>query len=581
MRKNLLAATRVLIWTAIILVIAQNVAFAQNGVKSDHAAKIQEVLSLAHKYRLLNGTALVAENGKVIYKQGFGMANMEWAIPNTPDTKFRLGSITKQFTAMLTLQLVEQGKIKLDGKLSDYLPDYRSDIGQKVTIHHLLTHTSGIPSYTSQPGFFENVSRNPYKVVDFVKKYASADLEFEPGSKYLYNNSGYFLLGAIIERVTGKTYEQVLRENILDPVGMNNTGYDHHDTLIQKRAAGYSKTADGYTNAAYLDMSIPYAAGSLYSTVEDLYLWDQALYTDKLLSAKSKELMFKPFLQDYAYGWVVSNASFKQNGQPVQIIRHGGGINGFSTIIVRMVNQKNLIVILDNSAQNVGRLSDTITNILYNQPYELPKMSMIAMLEKTIREKGVEAGIAEYRKLKTNQSATYDFSEPQLNTLGYQLMRTGKPKEAVEIFKLNVEVYPKSANTYDSLGEAYMNVNERDLAIQNYKKSLELDPKNTNAVDMLKRLEKPQVTVDAAVFDAYVGEYELGPGFVMRVFREGDKFMTQATGQPAFEIFAESETTFYPRAVRAKLTFVKDAEGKVIGLTLNQGQRETTGKKIK
>ena len=156
-----------------------------------------------------------------------------------------------------------------------------------MTIHQLLTHTSGIPSYTSQPGFFENVSRNPYKVDEFVKKYASGDLQFEPGSKYSYNNSGYFLLGAIIERVTGKPYEQVLQENIFGPLGMMNTGYDHADTIIPKRAAGYRKTLDGYTNAAYLDMSIPYAAGSLYSTVEDLYLWDQALYTDKLISAKT------------------------------------------------------------------------------------------------------------------------------------------------------------------------------------------------------------------------------------------------------------------------------------------------------
>ena len=581
MRRNVLASTRLLICTAVILLISQSAAFAQNGVKSDHAAKIQQVLSLAHKYRLFNGTALVAENGRVIYKQGFGMANMEWDIPNTPDTKFRLGSITKQFTATLTLQLVEQGKIKLDGKISDYLPEYRADIGQKVTIHHLLTHTSGIPSYTSQPGFFENVSRNPDKVVDFVKKYASGDLEFEPGSKFLYNNSGYFLLGAIIERVTGKPYQEVLKENILDPLGMKNTGYDHHDTLIQKRAAGYSKTPEGYTNAAYLDMSIPYAAGSMYSTVEDLYLWDQALYTDRLLSAKSKELMFKPFLQDYAYGWDVTKASFKQNDQPVQIIRHGGGINGFATVIVRLVNQKNLIVLLDNTGQNVERLANTITNILYDQPFEPPKMSIVPVLEKAIRDNGIDAAIAEYRNLKSKQSATYDFAEPELNTLGYQLMRRGKQKEAVEIFKLNVEAYPQASNTYDSLAEAYMNNNERDLAIQNYKKSLELNPKNTNAVDMLERLEKAPVTVDSKVFDTYVGEYELGPGFVMRVFREGDKFMTQATGQPAFEIFAESETTFYPRAINAKLTFLKDSENKVIGLKLNQGGREINAKKIK
>ena len=549
------------------------------ALAQDHAAKIQEMLALAHKYRQFNGSALVAENGKVVYEGAFGMANMEWNIPNTPDTKFRLGSITKQFTATLILQLVEQGKINLNGELSDYLPDYRKDVGEKVTIHNLLTHTSGIPSYTSQPGFFENVSRNPYKVEEFVKKYASGDLEFEPGSKFEYDNSGYFLLGAIIEHVTGKPYEQVLKENIFDPLGMKNTGYDHHDTIIPKRATGYSKTPDGYTNAPYLDMSIPYAAGSLYSTVDDLYLWDQALHTDKLLSAQSKALMYTPFLNNYAYGWEVRNASFDKN---VQVITHDGGINGFTTTIVRFPKEKNLIVMLDNTgSEYLDRLGETIARIIYNQPYESPKMSIISMLDKTITEKGIEAGIAQYRDLKAKQAATYDFAEQALNQLGYQLLRSGKPKEAIEIFKLNVEAYPKGFNAYDSLAEAYMTINQRDLAIQNYNKSLELNPNNTNAAAMLKRLEQPPVVVDAKVFDRYVGEYEVGPGFVLRVFREGDKFMTQATGQGQFEIFPESETVFSPRAFAAKLTFVKDADGKVTGIRVDQNGRVMLGKRIK
>jgi len=574
--KNLLTP-KLTIFTAILLLSLQGAAPAQ-----DHAAKIQEVLTLAHKYKQFNGSALVAENGKVVYKGAFGLANMEWNIPNTPDTKFRLGSITKQFTATLTMQLVEQGKIKLDAKISDYLPDYRKDIGQKVTIHHLLTHTSGIPSYTGQPGFLENVSRNPYKVDDFVKKYASGNLEFEPGSKYAYNNSGYFLLGAIIEHVTGKPYEQVLKENIFDPLGMNNTGYDHHDTIIPKRATGYSKTPDGYTNAAYLDMSIPYAAGSIYSTVEDLYLWDQALYTDKLLSAQSKASMYKPFLGDYAYGWVVQNASFKQNGKDIQVIRHGGGINGFTTTIVRFPQEKNLIVMLDNTGTGyLDPLSDSIAKILYNQPYEQPKISIVPVLEKTINEKGIAAGVAQYRDLKAKESATYNFAEAELNQLGYQLLRTGKPREAIEIFKLNVEAYPQGFNTYDSLGEAYVAVNERELAKQNYKKSLELNPNNTNAVAVLKTLDTPTVTIDPKIFDAYVGEYEVGPGFVMRIFREGDKFMTQATGQPPFEIFPESETVFHPAAFPAKLTFIKDPDGKVNSLRIDQAGRVTNGKRIK
>ena len=581
MNRNIQFQRRFLLLACLLIIVGQHNVLAQNGSSAkDHAAKVQEMLAQAHKYRLFNGSALVAENGKIIYKGAFGMANMEWGIPNTPDTKFRLGSITKQFTAMLVLQLVEQGKVKLDAKISDYLPDYRKDIGEKVTVHQLLTHTSGIPSYTGLPNFFQDVSRNPYKVDDFVKKYASGNLEFEPGSKFSYNNSGYFLLGAIIEHVTGKSYEVVLKERIFDPVGMKNTGYDHHDTIIQKRATGYSKTADGYTNSAYLDMSIPYAAGSLYSTVEDLFLWDQALYTNSLLSEQSKNLMYKPFLQDYAYGWVVRNAAFKENNQPVQVISHGGGINGFATNISRYPDHRNLIVLLDNTGQATAGLSETIGKILFNQPYDMPKMPLVAKLDKTIREKGVEAGIAEYRDLKAKQSDVYDFSESQLNELGYLLLRNGKRKEAVEIFKLNVEAYPKGFNTYDSLAEAYAATDQRDLAIANYKKSIELNPENKSAIDGLKVLEQPPVKVDKRILESYVGDYELRPGFVMKVSLEEDRLFTQATGQNKFEVFPESESTFSPREFKAKLTFVKDAEGKITGMKLNQNGREISARKL-
>ncbi len=576
MRQPKLSIIRVAIFAVALLVLNQQTLFAQ-----DKVTKIQEVLTLAHKYRQFNGTALVAQDGKVMYKGAFGMANMEWSIPNTPDTKFRHGSITKQFTATLILQLVEKGKIKLDAKIIDYLPDYRKDTGQKVTIHHLLTHTSGIPSYTSLPNFANEVSRDPYKPDEFVKKFASGDLEFEPGSKFAYNNSGYILLGAIIEKVTGKTYEQVLKENILDPTGMKNTGYDHHRTILSKRATGYDKRPDGYTNAPYLDMSLPYAAGSMYSTVEDLLLWDQALYTEKVLSAKSKELMYTPFLEKYAYGWAVEDASFKFNDQPVQSIAHGGGINGFATMIARFPKEKYLIVLLDNTGQSMDPLAEKLARVLYAQPYELPKMSIVDTLSKTINEKGIDAGVAQYREMQLKNSAEYDFGEPELNTLGYILMRSGKLKEALEIFKLNVFMYPKASNPYDSLGEAYLALNQKELAIENYKKSIELNPKNTNAVEVLKRLERPVVTIDAKTFDAYVGEYQLAPGFVLRVFRDGEKFWTQATGQGALEIFAESETVFSPRAVNAKLTFQKDTDGKVTGVQLDQGGRQTIGKKIK
>ena len=570
---------------ALFLFLIVFLAGQSSGYAQDKSVKIDELMKIYQSYGQFNGSALVAENGKVIYKKGLGLANMEWNIPNETDTKFRLGSITKQFTAALVLQLTEQGKVKLDGKISDYLPDYRKDVGDKITVHHLLTHTSGIPSYTSQPRFFEDVSRNSFVVADFVKKYASGDLEFEPGSKFSYNNSGYFLLGAIIEKVTGKSYEQVLKENILDPLEMKSTGYDHFDTLLSKRASGYDKTPKGYINAPYLDMSIPYAAGSMYSTVEDLYLWDRALYSNKILSAKGKELMFKPNLENYGYGFGISNAALGDTKQTVPVISHTGGINGFNTIIVRLVGNRHLIVLLDNTSQgrNLDKISKNITNILYNQPYSQPKKSIAEALFNTAAEQGAEAAVKQYRNLKANQSATYDFSEAELNTLGYQLLGMKKIKDAIEIFKLNVEAYPQASNPYDSLGEAYMMSGDKELALKNYKKALELDPQNANAASIIKRLESPAVTikVDPKVYDQYVGEYQLAPNFILAVTKEGDKLMGQATGQPKIELLPESDTQFFVKEVNAQVSFVKDEKGTVTALILNQNGQKIEGKKIK
>lgn len=561
-------------------------AFQTSAWAQDKAAKIDQLISLYNKYGQFNGSALVVDNGQVLYKKGVGLANMEWNIPNAPDTKFRLGSITKQFTATVILQLVEQGKIKLDGKITDYLPNYRPDTGAKVTIHHLLTHTSGIPSYTSLPGFFQNVSRNPYKVDEFIKQYASGDLEFEPGSKFVYDNSGYFLLGAIIEKVTGKPYEQVVRENIFDPIGMKNTGYDHWNTILSKRATGYTNTPHGYETAPYLDMSIPYAAGSLYSTIEDLYLWDQALYGEKILSEKSKELMFKPNLNNYGYGFVMRKASLGPNKFEVPVIQHSGGINGFNTLIVRMVNDKRLVVLLDNAehGQYLDRMTGAIMSVLYDQPYQNPKQSVATLLGNRIELNGVAAAIKEYRTLKAGRTAAeYDFAEPELNQLGYRLLQTKKVAEAIEIFKLNVEMYPQSANVYDSLGEGYLTRGDKELAIVNYKKSLELDPKNTNATVKLGELtgERKDLKVDPKILDSYAGEYQMAPTFIITVTSENGKLMAQATGQEKFELFAVSETDFYLKINSATVSFVRGADGKVTEMILNQNGRKGTGKKIK
>lgn len=465
-----------------------NLSFAQ-----DKAKQIERLMSLYSEYGQLNGSVLVSEHGKVIFKKGYGLANMEWNIPNRPDTKFRLGSISKQFTALLIVKLAEEGKLKLDVPITSYLPDYPKATGDKITIHHLLTHTSGIPNYTSFPNFFKDQSRNPFTPQDFVKTFQDLPLEFTPGEKFNYSNSGYFLLGYIIEKISGKSYEQYLQETILTPLKMTNTGYDHSDIILKNRAAGYEKRGKTISNASYIDMSIPYAAGSLYSTVEDLYLWDQALYTNKLLSPASMDLLYKPYIRTgdeaYGYGWFLGE--FANGKDKLKVIEHGGGINGFNTIISRLPADKNLVVILNNTGGTIlGEMNEAIRAILYSQPYQQPKKSIALELLDVFSTKGLATGITAYQKLKNDP--TYGIKEGDINNAGYQLLQNGKTKEAIEVFKINVEIFPKSGNVYDSLGEAYLKDGNTKLAIENYKKSIELDPKNESGKKVLEEISKKQ-----------------------------------------------------------------------------------------
>jgi CubicO group peptidase (beta-lactamase class C family) len=458
---------------------------------ADSAAKIDKLMAAYADCCAFTGTVLVSEHDAVIFKKGYGYADREWNIANTPDVKFRLGSITKQFTSMLIMQQVAKGAVRLDAHLSDYLPYYRKDTGSKVTISQLLSHTSGIPSYTDDPKFFPDISRNYYAVDDFVQKFCSGDLQFEPGSKFHYDNSGYFILGAILEHVTGKSYEDLLKENILAPLGMSDSGYDHYADILPKRASGYELQLAGVVNAPYLDMSLPFAAGSLYSTVEDLYKWDQALYTDKLVPAALKEKLFTPNLEHYGYGWVITQIPADEPGAGETVIAHGGGINGFNTLEQRYIKDHDLILIFNNTpGASLNDMAKGIRAILSGQEPATPKRQLALELGPIIVNHGVDAAIAQYHRLKGSDPNGYDFSEGALNQLGSRLYRANRMADAIAIFKLNVEQFPKSADVYDSLASAYEKDGQKQLALENYRKSLELDPKNQHAADQIKQLEQ-------------------------------------------------------------------------------------------
>jgi CubicO group peptidase (beta-lactamase class C family) len=342
----------------------------------DKAKLIDQYVQDYHDNGKFHGTILVAVKGKVILTKGYGLANMEWNIPHKPDTKFRIASLTKPFTALLVLQQVEAGKIDLNGKIIDYLPEYRKDTGEKVTIHHLLTHTSGIPDIMDYPGFRSDSIRNSYSVDYMIKHFCSGDLEFVPGSKFKYSSSGYHILGVILEHVAGYSYDNLLRNHILDPAGMTNTGIDSDTLVLQNRASGYLNKKDPYVHQPYMNINLAFSSGGMYSTVEDIYRWDQALYTEKLLSRKYKDIMFRPYVDayegfgKYAYGWVNFQIRLSDSGNMLDAISHGGSFYGTETLCTRLVDDQDLIVLFCNTGigqRTLIKMTMDIANVLYGK----------------------------------------------------------------------------------------------------------------------------------------------------------------------------------------------------------------------
>jgi CubicO group peptidase (beta-lactamase class C family) len=462
--------------------------FIQSAISQDKVQKIDEYAQKYYELGQFNGSVLVAEGGNIIYSKGFGYADVENKIPNKTDTKFRLASITKQFTATLIMQLVEQGKIKLDGRLSDYLPYYRKDIGEKITISQLMSHTSGMDNYTDNAKFMELETVTNVKPKDFVLKYCSNDLVSEPGTKWAYSNSGYFILGLVIEEVTGKDYGTVLNENILIPLGMTNSGYEKSGVNYENKAIGYSNLFGNIKPAKPIDMTVPFSAGSMYSTVEDMFKWDQALYTEKILKKGSIDAMFTPVMNNYGYGWQIIEAPLDEK-ITLKFVTHSGGIFGFNTLETRFVNDNKFVVTLSNhESSSLNQLITGIVNILYGLEPPQPKTSLAIELARLIEKKGIDEAITEFHILK-EKTDEYHVSEREINQLGYIILQAGKIPEAVKVFKLNVEMFPKSSNVYDSYGEALAAAGDKENSILNYRKSLELNPENDNAKKMIEKIE--------------------------------------------------------------------------------------------
>jgi len=427
-------------------------------------AQADAIMSGIYKTDQPGAALLVMKDGNIWMRKAYGMADLELGVALEPDMIFRIGSMTKPFTAVAILILAEQGRLALSDPIGKFLPDYPAQ-GQAVTVEQLLTHTSGIPNYTSFPEW-QLLMRKDMTLTELIDVFKYKPREFEPSDRWKYSNSGYILLGAIIERASGLTYEAFLKKNIFDPLGLKHTFYGSVSPIIPGRVRGYEAGSDGtFLNAGYISMTQPYAAGSLLCNIDDLAAWNQALLAGKLIKSETLEKAWTAYkLKDgtstgYGYGWSIGE-SFG-----TRVITNDGDINGFASVGILFPEERLFIALLTNS--EAGELRPE------------PIASRIAAL---------------------------------------------------------------------ALGKSF--------------------------------IEPKAVSMDPEIFDQYVGEYELAPGFTIRIFRDGTRFMSQGTGEPAFEIFPESETRFFLKAGEGKSEFVKDETGKVIEMVLTVRGRTIKAKRI-
>jgi len=453
---------------------------------------LEHLMDRYHEVGLFQGAVLVSHNNQVVLEKAYGEANREWHVKNTIDTKFRLGSATKPFTAAIVMKFVEEGLLDLCAKVSDYLPYYPADIGNQISIHHLLTHSSGIQMPAMSMDEYWEFFQLEWSTKELVDSLCSRELKFIPGSHFSYSSAGYILLGAIIEKISGKSYERVLSEYIFEPNNMNNTGVDNPITIVSKRASGY-QTNFGYGNARYKYMPSSHASGSLYSTVRDLYKWDQLLKSNNFLSDSTKKMMYTSKIEShrggFGYGWFIDTVRVSNSIQTR--VFHAGDVSGFCALYVRVLESGDFIALLSNEeGLNYYDIAFSILDLLNGIELEKPRPYLSDLMRYIYYNEGLEAMKSKYASFNTNDLDNFKIDEDEINEVGYDILTVGDVIAAIEVFKINVELHPGSSHAYDSLGEGFMTLGNMDLALLNYEISLKLNPENSNAVKMIKLIKK-------------------------------------------------------------------------------------------
>ena len=555
MKKQTLILARTLILTFGLLF---NLTYAQQKDDKQLFIEFDKMLSEQFKTDETGATALVSRKGQIIYTKAFGMANLELNVPMQVDNVFRIGSITKQFTATAILQLMEQGKLNLQDEITKFIPDYPTQ-GNKITIEHLLTHTSGIANYSGITDAADRATLDftPNEMIDFFK---NLPMRFATDTKWEYSNSNYFLLGYIIEKITGKTYEECLEENFFKPLGMTNSLYANDTRIIKNRAGAYTQGDNGYENSQPLNMTHVYSAGAIQSTVEDFFKWHQAVHSYKLVKKENLDKAFTRYkLTDgketaYGYGWRLGYVYESPS------IWHGGKINGFVTMEIYLPKEDVFVAIFSNCDCNSPEdITSRLVALAVGKPYEYKEIPVENVILKGY------TGVYENEK---GQQRIITVSENQLYS---QLGRSPKSK---------LKAHQKDKFFFD----------DPMLTIEfsrNKKGALEkLTNKRPKGNEVWNKTNKPMpsengIKVDGKILETYVGDYEVTPDFVFSVTKEQDKLFLQAPEQEKLEMFADTENKFFLKVNDAQLEFVKDDLGKITKAIMNQGGRQADAKKIK
>lgn len=471
------------------ILIVLCILFGQHMLAQSKNDKLSEIMSTYHRYNMFDGAVLVAENGKIIYMEAYGLANREWNIPNATDTKFMIGSISKPITATLMLILVQKGLVDLDKTIEDYLPEFKDKPAAKVTIRQLLSHTSGMPNYDVIKDFFPSISRQSFTREEYVKIYWDTELAFAPGTRYMYSSWGYFTLGYIIERVTGKSYAQAMRDEIFDKIDMEDSGSYLHTQIIPKRASGYDYGLDTYMGADFRDQSNTMGTGDIYTTVEDLFKFHMALADHTLLNKELSNEMFTPGIRParYGYGWF--NQKFRYTAtDSVTANYHLGSTEGFVSFMIRIPETNSMVVILCNSAPtDYFGIVKNIIKVLYNIPVVL-KEPVHKKMETIIAAYNAQKAVAEYKVMKMD-TGHYAIDWLQMYYLGEKLLILKRYEDARVIAENNVLEFPDRYLIALSMANIYLALSRKDEAILFYRKTLQLNPENEEAKNRLRELE--------------------------------------------------------------------------------------------